>query len=156
MGTTRKRAALVIDANVLISSLIRYTGYTAKVLHYSNRLYDLYAPKALFTETKKHISLISKKSGLKEDDIELAIEIISKRIKVLDVSTDLLRDSRQYVNDTKDAQYVAVALTLLNSHRIVIILTYNKKDFKIKELAKKNIHVLTPVEFISWLRENVA
>ena len=57
-----------------------------------------------------------------------------------------IEQARDLVNDPKDAPYVALALYLREQHKTVVILTYNKKDYKVDELVGNGIIVMTPRE----------
>ncbi len=50
--------------------------------------------------------------------------------------------------DPSDAVYVALALELRRQYGKVVILTWNKKDFRIRTLRDAGIDVLTPLEFV--------
>jgi len=58
-----------------------------------------------------------------------------------------LKNRINYVADESDAPFVAAALR----HSPAYILTYNKKDYKIRKLKKLNIFVVTPKEALDLI-----
>ncbi|NPA86780.1 MAG: hypothetical protein GXO00_02115 [Candidatus Diapherotrites archaeon] len=151
-----KRAAIVLDANVVIATLIRYGGFTSKILKHAGKHFDVFVPNYLWKEINKHVKLLAKKSGLSIEEVKLAIDILSRRFKIAKIKETDVAHLEVYVKDPKDSQYVAAAVGLRKNYETVIILTYNKKDFDVPKLKNIGIIVLTPKEFIAFLRENVA
>ncbi len=58
--TTRK-PAIVLDTNVIISSLIRPGGFTRRVIMLLEDQADLYAPKVLLEELTKKTEYLARK-----------------------------------------------------------------------------------------------
>ena len=146
MERNRKKTAIVIDANVFISSLIKYGGYTFKILRASSNRFDSFVPSIIVHEVEKHLDLISKKSGLNRSEIALAFRILLNRVKMVIEDPTSLGEALKLVYDKKDAPYVAVALKLRKIYEEVAILTFNKQDYHLQKLKKKGIIVLEPKE----------
>lgn len=49
--------------------------------------------------------------------------------------------------------FVACALALKNEYDDVILLTWNIKDYKARDLKNLGIQVITPSEFLKWTKE---
>ena len=104
---------LVIDANILFSALIK-DSHTRHFLLLSNHRF--YTSEFVFTEIRKHIKYISKKTSLPETEIRLILEeiIILSNIKIIS-----LNDFKEHIEKAKlicpnvdDIQYFALALKL--------------------------------------------
>jgi|TARA_B100001971_G_scaffold182024_1_gene179096 predicted nucleic acid-binding protein len=102
---------LVVDANIVFSSLI--AGKLTD-LFLSEKL-ELVAPELLFIEIKKHKEELKNKSHFSDEDFEILLSLLEKRIIVVPLiefisflpkAEDLLGQHK------KDAPYVALALKL--------------------------------------------
>ena len=146
----------MVDTNVIISALIRPHGISANVLDVLTGV-PTYLPEEILDELKKHLLLIAKKRGEDPDLIHAEISFILGEFETVPMKNYLYlrEDAEKLVTDRGDAPFVALALYLLRRYPRVVLLSYNKRHFRVKELAKRNVLVFTPVEFINWLRENV-
>ena len=100
---------LVIDANIVISSLI---GRKLDNLIFSPKL-DLVAPERLFTEIMRHREEILLKSGLAKLEFEILIILLEKKIKLVPMEEfiALLPKAEELLEEhKKDTPYVALAL----------------------------------------------
>ena len=104
---------LVVDANILFSSLIK-DSTSRRIIMLDD--FDLCTPEYVFIELKKHIDYIQKKSKLNKKNIELLIEIIMTNINVIP-----LDEYKKYIPeaytimkdiDENDTAFLAVALCL--------------------------------------------
>ena len=106
---------LVVDTNIIISSLINPKGYEFELIYFNE--IQLYVPKMIFFELFKHKDKIIKYSKLREEDIlELFYELI-KKIEVVDEKQvpdiyfkkayEILKDI-----DLNDIPFIALALFL--------------------------------------------
>ncbi len=57
------RKALVIDTNVIISSMLRESGYTRRVLILLAALYPAYTPRYAVEEIHKHSLYLAEEKG---------------------------------------------------------------------------------------------
>lgn len=102
---------LVVDANILISCLIR--GRDDELL-FSPRL-DLCAPELLFTEIAKHRDEILAKSRLTSSEFDLLLLLLERQVRIIpsDDFSDYLSEADRLVGEhKKDLPYIALALTL--------------------------------------------
>jgi len=103
----------------------------------------------------EHISVIAQKAKRPENEIFMVLESILERFHKVE-SRNLLRfieESVKHVKDEEDSLYVATALHLKRSFKQIIIITWNKRDFKFWQLMRQWIRVLTPREFyVNYLR----
>ncbi len=115
-------------------------------------------PEEVLQELKRHLLYVAEKRGEDVQRIAAEVDLLVEDFELVAAKRyrSHMEEARDFIRDEKDAPFVAVSLYLRRHYRTVILLTYNKKDFKTTTLQKKGIHVLTPLEFISWLRENVA
>jgi predicted nucleic acid-binding protein len=103
---------LVVDANVIISSLISHKGKTCEML-FSDKL-NLYIPEYLLDELKRHKEEISTKSGLSFEKIDLLFSLISLNFKVVPLSEfkEFIKKASDICPDKDDTEYFALALKL--------------------------------------------
>jgi len=138
--------AVVINSNILFSSLIKEEGFTRAVFLFlkGSMGIKLMIPSTVVGEFKAHIGEIARKSGLSFNDVSKIFENLIENVEKVGESglKEEVEESINYVKDEKDAPFVAVAL----KHRPSYILTYNKKDYKIKTLKNLGISVMTPKE----------
>lgn len=106
---------LVIDANIILSALIR-DSITRKILIGS--AIEFYAPDYLIEEVEKYISLVSRKNSLSEHDNKKILDIICKYITIVGIELyeeNINRALEIMSNiDIKDTPYVALALSFDN------------------------------------------
>ncbi len=104
---------LVVDANILFSSLIK-DSTTRRIIMLDD--INLYTPEYVFIELEKHIDSIQKKSKLNRKSIELLLEIIMTNINVIPID-----EYKKYIPeafkimkdiDENDTAFLAVALSL--------------------------------------------
>ncbi len=152
MGENKKKVInIVIDTNVIISSLIKREGITraALVLLSKTPHVHLLTPRIFQQEIKRHIREISIKAKLDQKLLSIFLNEITNMIKVVDEERfkEYMKEARNLVSDEKDTSFVALAL----KYRPSIIMTYNKTDYKKDELEKEDIKVRTPAETLEEL-----
>lgn len=101
---------LVIDANIVISSLIK-DSKTREII--MSGKFSFVSPDYLLDEIYKYKDYIKQKANLAESDIDTLIWIVLKRVTIVPYDRYRLRiaeASRIMSNDTKDVPYVACYL----------------------------------------------
>jgi len=141
----------VINSNIIFSSIIKEEGFTRAALLFLKDISRLkfLVPKTVVTEVKLNIGQISRKSGLSHNTILAALENMlegTEKVNEFDLGSEI-REGLKYVNDEDDTPFVAIALKFRPS----FIMTYNKKDYKIKSLEKLDVFVVTPKELLSMM-----
>ena len=103
---------LVIDANIIIASLISKSGKTAEML-FSDKL-KLYSPEYLLYEIGKYKKEISEKSGLSIDEINILFSLMSSNISLISFSEfkEFVKKASEICPDPNDIEYFALALKL--------------------------------------------
>ena len=103
---------LVVDANVIISSLISSSGKTAEML-FSDKL-KLYAPEYLLEEIVKYRKYILEKSGLSLEEMNMLLSLISSNIEFISFSDfgKFIKRASEICPDENDTEYFALALKL--------------------------------------------
>ncbi len=103
---------LVVDANVFISALISSSGKTCEML-FSDKL-KLYAPEYLLEEVGKHTKIISEKSGLSFEEINVLLSLVSSNLELFPFSEfkEFMEQASKICPDPDDTEYFALALKL--------------------------------------------
>lgn len=138
---------LIVDTNIVISSIIRDAG-TRKLL-FDFRL-ELSAPEHLFEELYEHEREIEKKAGISEEDFERfikSIKIVVKEIPSKNYAS-FLSKALKLNNDAEDASFIAAAISM-NAN-----IWTNDKDFLEKEdvlLKETGIKIMTTKKLMERL-----
>ncbi len=142
------RKALVIDTNVIISSMLRETGYTRKVLIVLATLYPTYTPRYAIEEIHKHTLYLAEEKGIPREKQDALLEMITRDIIIVNEEwyREYIQAARQLVEDPGDIDFVALSLKLRIIYREVAIVTWNMGDYRKEALREKGISVLTPKE----------
>lgn len=142
---------VIINSNILFSSLIKEEGFTRAVLLFLKDTANLkfMIPKTVISEFKLHIGEISRKSGLTYNNVLSGLEKLLGNVEQIDELNlkDEIKEGIKYVKDENDAPFVAVAL----KYKPAYLLTYNKKDYKIEKLKELDILVVTPKEALDLM-----
>jgi len=139
---------LILDTNVLISSLVRSEGITRAsltiLIHDENC--EVLAPAEVVEELSTHAQEISHKGNITRSLLEETLERLLENVQLAPLSSyrNELQEASQFVRDEGDAPFAALALVRSPS----IIVTYNKKHFNSKRLMRRQVQVLTPVEVL--------
>ena len=151
-GTTSKeetsRKAIVADTNILISAMLKETGYTRRTLILLTELYPTYTPTIALQEIREHAAYIAEKKKTPKENLEALIKIVTWKIQLANPHyyQDKTEQARKLVRDPGDIDFAALALKLAEKHDEVILLTWNKRDYKIPELEELKVKVLSPPE----------
>ncbi len=143
---------LVLDTNVLISSLVRSEGITraALTILLHDESYQVIAPADVVEELRVHAEEICRKAGITQELLEGALDRLLESVKLaplLSYQSELYK-ALQFVRDESDAPFAALALARSPS----TIITYNKKHFNSRGLLRRGVQVLTPVAVLRGLR----
>jgi len=103
---------LVVDANVIISSLIFPAGKTSEIL-FSDKL-KLYAPEYLLEEIDRYKKEISEKSRLSIEEINVLLSLISLNLELVPFSEfeEFIENASKICPDPNDREYFALSLKL--------------------------------------------
>ena len=107
---------IIVDANIIISALIRDSATRRILLH---PRFDFYAPEYIMEEIERHKDLISKKAGLSIQGVDTLISLMFDNIKA--VGPALYKDNISKAHgligayDENDVPFVALALSIPNS-----------------------------------------
>jgi predicted nucleic acid-binding protein len=143
---------LILDTNVLISSLVRSEGVTriglTILLHDGN--YEVLAPAAVVEEVRAHAQEICRKANITQPLLDEAFDRVLENVKLVTVASyrGEFQDALQFISDESDAPFAALALARSPS----TIITYNKRHFNCRGLLRRGVRVLTPAEALRELR----
>jgi len=142
---------VILDTNVIISSLVKSEGVTraSLILMLTNPSVKFYIPELVFREIEKHSFEIARKSKIETALLSKALNEILKNVTRVPENEfmDKLELSKKLVKDENDAQFAALALHFSPS----IILTFNKKDYRIAALNKAGVKVMLPIEALNFI-----
>lgn len=124
---------IIVDSNIVFSALLSKDN-NSKTLLISNKI-EIYTCNFLFVEIFKHRKRIESISKLKEDDLLMQLEKVTRRINFVNeesVPKEIYQKAYNLCKnvDEKDTPFVALTI-FLNGH----LLTGDKKIF---EALKKN------------------
>lgn len=102
---------LVIDANVLISALVKDSFSYALLF---NEKFHLFAPEYIFTELDRHKEEILEKMERTEGDFFRLLEILKRRINIISLEELIffIDEAESITPDPDDMTYFALALKL--------------------------------------------
>ena len=147
----KKPESIIIDTNVLLSSLVKQEGYTQALLSIMLVQKDikLVVPGTIKQEINAHIGEIARKSGLPLNIIRKVNDMVFRHIETVDerLFAQEINEALDLVSDKKDSPFAGLALKLRPS----IILTYNKRHFRQENLEKRGVKVLEPSELAKYL-----
>lgn len=140
-----KTRNLVIDTNVIISSLIKTEGVTRIVflLLVSNPSNKVMCPEFAVREIKNHEDEIARRAHMNSKLLRTALDELFKNIEIVREENfkDCIIEARNFVNDENDTPFAALALKFKPS----FLITHNEKDYKIEQLEKENVIVSRPM-----------
>jgi len=143
-----KVKSVILDTNIILSSLVKEEGFTQAVLAIllSQKDIKLYIPSIAKEEIKLHLPEISRKSNLPNRVITDVLNMIFDNIETVKEESfkNEIQKAFSLVTDENDSPFAGLAIKKAPS----FLLTYNKKHFKVQELENMNVLVFTPSEFV--------
>lgn len=137
---------LILDTNVLISSLVRSEGITRvslTILLHDEKC-EVLAPADVVEELRAHAQEVCQKAGITRPLLEATLDQLIENVELAPFSSyqNELHEALQFVRDETDAPFAALALVRSPS----TIITYNKRHFNSRRLTDRQVEVLTPAE----------
>lgn len=129
---------LVIDANILISILIRNQG--TRALFFSNS-FTLFAPEFLLEEIHKHEAEIMTKANISKQEFDFFLHLVASKIIFIPrlIFAKHIETASKISPDKNDVLYFALALKLQSS------IWSNDKKLK----NQKTVTVLSTTDLLS-------
>ncbi len=154
---SKTKKIVVIDANVIISSLISKEGVTQAMLSLllSLREIKVIIPALIKEEVLRHVHLVSKKSGVSLQTLKKVLSGLFSKMDEIDECKCATKDIEFYKNFVKDESDTSLVIVAY-AYKPCFILTYNKSDFRKDKLEREGIHVVTPKEMLEVLGMEVA
>lgn len=102
---------LVVDANILFAALIKISKTSDLMVDNSLNLVSV---EFIFEEFEKYKDLIRKKTTRTEEEFEMFMGIIQKRVKLIPFEKfkSFMNETETFSPDPKDTEYLALALKL--------------------------------------------
>lgn len=144
---------LIIDTNILISSLLKDSS-TREIL--LNESIDFYVPEIILSEIKKYLPYIAQKSELSEDDVKKLLNTHMENLHLvpIDEYEGKMDEGMNIIGeiDEKDTQFIALALSIKNDG-----IWSNDKHFdnQTKIQVYKTSHIVNLLEKHSKLETEV-
>lgn len=76
---------IVVDTNIVFSAILNTDNQLAKILLQPKSRLDFYSTDQLFSELEKHKRKIKKLSGYSDEELEKVIQLITKRIRFINI-----------------------------------------------------------------------
>ncbi len=126
---------------------------TRKVLLNLEDYADLYVPVVVLEEIARKSEYLALRKGISPSMQRYLLSLILSNVKIIKYSVikPFLERALNYVRDPDDAYFVALALYLKKSYNIVVILTWNSRDYMGEKLEVLSIKVLTPIDVLDIL-----
>ena len=143
---------LIIDTNVLISSLLKDSTTRELLL---NESFEFYLPEIVMSEVKKYLPYIIQKSGKTEEEIKKLLNILLENLNLvpIDEYEENMDEALEIMSkiDEKDTQFIALALSIKNDG----IWSNDKHFYEQKRIkAYKTIDVINLLEIKSESQNN--
>ena len=134
---------IVVDSNKVLAAFIK-EGIVHDLL-FSGKFIPV-GPEKLLEEIKKHKQEVAYKSGMKIEDVELALSLIEFEFKIFEREkySDKLEEAIKLAPHPKDVEFFALAL------KLGCAIWSNEKDFKKQGVVR----VLSTKELKDLLEEN--
>ena len=136
---------LIIDTNILISSLLK-DSTTREIL--LNESLNFYLPEIVLSEVNKYLPYIIQKSELSEEEIKKILNTILENLILvpIDEYEKKMNEGTKIIGniDEKDTQFIALALSIENDG-----IWSNDKHFA----KQKKIKVFKTIDILNYLEE---
>ena len=148
----KRVAAVVLDTNIILASILKRGSYTRQVIVYLTDVLGIetYTPEKALQEIEEHLVELAKRKKIHVEELRVAVRILLLGVKIVGKQAykDYLEIAKNCVDDPADADFAALALHLSEEYEKVILLTWNKKDYKKDCLEIYRILVNTPSSLI--------
>ena len=149
--------ALVLDTNIILSSVLKRASYTRQVVIY---LIDILGVKAFTSEKtlqeiNEHLEELAKKKKISIEELRTAIRILLLNVDVInkEAYTSLIEKAGECVEDLTDTDFAALALYLSKKYEKVFLLTWNKNDYNEDCLKTYGVLLYTPSDLRTWEKQ---
>ena len=136
---------LIIDTNILISSLLK-DSTTREIL--LNESLNFYLPEIVLSEVNKYLPYIIQKSELSEEEIKKLLNTILENLILVPIEEyeKKMNEGMKIIGniDEKDTQFIALALSIENDG-----IWSNDKHFE----KQKKIKVFKTIDTLNLLEE---
>jgi predicted nucleic acid-binding protein len=136
---------LIIDTNILISSLLKDSTVREILL---NESLNFYLPEIVLSEVNKYLPYIIQKSKLSEEEIKKLLNTLLENLILvpIDEYENKMDEGMKIIGniDEKDTQFIALALSIENDG-----IWSNDKHFE----KQKKIKVFKAIDILNLLEE---
>ncbi len=152
----KEREAVVLDTNIILASILKQGSYTRQVIIYITDILGIeaYTPEKTLQEIEGHLEELAKRKKIQIEELQAAIRILLLDVKIAerDLYKEYLARASDCVRDQADVDFAALALYLSNKFGKVILLTWNKKDYRDNCLKIHRVFVHTPSDLPAFIK----
>jgi len=146
----KDQEAVVLDTNVILASILKHKSYTRQVIIYFTDILGIetFVPEKALQEIEEHLEELAKRKKVKVDELKTAIKILLLNVNIIEKNMyqDSLGIVEECVKDPGDVDFAALAVHLAKRYKRIILLTWNKNDYKNECLRLYRVVVYAPSE----------
>ncbi len=115
---------IVVDTNIIFSSLLNPSGKISDLLINSNDFFKFFAPDFAVTELQKHNSKLLKTSGYTQEELNFLMRMIFKKVELVDLNILSKESKTEAIQitasiDKYDAPFIGVKCPTLDRRQKV-------------------------------------
>jgi predicted nucleic acid-binding protein len=144
----KDKEAIVLDTNIILASVLKHGSYTRQVVIYLTDILGIkaFTAERALQEIEEHLEELAKRKKISIEELRVAIRILLLGVNIVKKKTykNSLERAKECVKDPADIDFAALALHLSERYERVILLTWNKDDYREDCLKVYGIAVYTP------------
>ncbi len=145
-----EQEAVVLDTNVILASILKHKSYTRQVIIYFIDILGIetFVPEKALQEIEEHLEELAKRKKVKVNELQTAIKILLLNANIVEKNMyqDSLGIAEECVRDPGDIDFAALAVHLARRYKRIILLTWNRNDYKNECLRSYGVAVYAPSE----------
>ncbi len=104
---------IVVDTNIVFSAILNADSKLGKILLFSKKGINFYSTRQLLSEIEEHKQKIKKISNYSEEELHRVIQLLTQKIRFIDVKL-ISKDAFQYAEnltadvDIDDTEFIAL------------------------------------------------
>jgi predicted nucleic acid-binding protein len=144
---------IVVDSNIVFSAILNSDSRIGRIILHPNSRCNFYATDQLFEEIDNHKDKIKSLTGFSDDELEKIIQLITKRIRFINIRLVPLEMYKKAESLTQDIDVDDTEFIALTEHAKAKLWSGDKK--LIKGLKQKNWNkVISTEELFNLIIKN--